>query len=189
MKKIFSFSLLLILGLAASQILPGMLGESYPAFRAGATTFLYVCLSFIMINVGREFEIDKKTLALLCRGLFHRYGYGSRTLAAHRSVLCFRVVAARVLGQWRRLERESVVEPFCRSDFGRHPVHDARGPAAQAKLDVSENSGAGDFRRSGYHPADDTSANPDDRSALAAFRRRGDRLSAVVAGVEETQYV
>ncbi len=145
MKKIFSFSLLLILGLVASQILPGMLGESYPAFRAGATTFLYVCLSFIMINVGREFEIDKKTLALLCRGLFHRYGYGSRTLAAHRSVLCFRVVAARVLGQWRRLERESVVEPFCRSDFGRHPVHDARGPAAQAKLDVSENSGAGDF--------------------------------------------
>lgn len=107
------------------------------------------------------------------------------------SSLCtmFRVVAARVLGQWRRLERESVVEPFCRSDFGRHPVHDARGPAAQAKLDVSENSGAGDFRRSGYHPADDTSANPDDRSALAAFRRRGDRLSAVVAGVEETQYV
>lgn len=60
MKKIFSFSLLLILGLVASQILPGMLGESYPAFRAGATTFLYVCLSFIMINVGREFEIDKK---------------------------------------------------------------------------------------------------------------------------------
>ena len=57
MKKIFSFSLLLILGLVASQILPGMLGESYPAFRAGATTFLYVCLSFIMINVGREFEI------------------------------------------------------------------------------------------------------------------------------------
>ena len=53
MKKIFSFSLLLILGLVASQILPGMLGESYPAFRAGATTFLYVCLSFIMINVGR----------------------------------------------------------------------------------------------------------------------------------------
>ena len=60
MKKIFSFSLLLILGLVASQILPGMLGEGYPAFRAGATTFLYVCLSFIMINVGREFEIDKK---------------------------------------------------------------------------------------------------------------------------------
>ena len=33
MKKIFSFSLLLILGLVASQILPGMLGEGYPAFR------------------------------------------------------------------------------------------------------------------------------------------------------------
>ncbi len=59
MKKVLTFSLLLILGLAASQVLPGFLGERYPAFRNVSTTLLYICLSFIMINVGREFEIDK----------------------------------------------------------------------------------------------------------------------------------
>lgn len=59
MKKVLSFSLLLVLGLVASQVLPAMLGDRYPTFQAGATTFLYICLSFIMINVGREFEIDK----------------------------------------------------------------------------------------------------------------------------------
>lgn len=59
MKKVLAFSLFLILGLAASQILPGLLADGYSTFRSGSNTLLYVCLSFIMINVGREFEIDK----------------------------------------------------------------------------------------------------------------------------------
>ena len=98
MKKIFSFSLLLILGLVASQILPGMLGESYPAFRAGATTFLYVCLSFIMINVGREFEIDKKRwrsyaedyfIAMATeRGAYHQPYLGCSSLCTMFSCCC-----------------------------------------------------------------------------------------------------
>ncbi len=60
MKKVLTFSMLFVLGLVASQVLPGTLGERYPTFQAGATAFLYICLSYIMINVGREFEIDKK---------------------------------------------------------------------------------------------------------------------------------
>lgn len=48
-----------MLGLVASQLLPGVFGTSYPAFKATTDTLLYVCLGFIMINVGREFEIDK----------------------------------------------------------------------------------------------------------------------------------
>lgn len=59
MRKILSFSLFLMLGLVASQLLPGLLGTTFPAFKTGADTLLYVCLAFIMINVGREFEIDK----------------------------------------------------------------------------------------------------------------------------------
>lgn len=59
MKKVLSFSLFLILGLAASQILPDIFGNDYPTFKTISNTFLYVCLAFIMINVGREFEIDK----------------------------------------------------------------------------------------------------------------------------------
>lgn len=59
MRKVLSFSLFLMLGLVASQLLPGALGAAYPGFKATTDTLLYVCLGFIMINVGREFEIDK----------------------------------------------------------------------------------------------------------------------------------
>lgn len=59
MRKVLSFSLFLMLGLVASQLLPGLLGPEYSSFKATTDTLLYVCLGFIMINVGREFEIDK----------------------------------------------------------------------------------------------------------------------------------
>lgn len=59
MRKVLAFSLFLMSGLVASQLLPGLLGDGYTSFKAAADTLLYVCLSFIMINVGREFEIDK----------------------------------------------------------------------------------------------------------------------------------
>lgn len=59
MRKVLSFSLFLMLGLAASQLLPGLMGDTYPSFKAASDTLLYVCLAFIMINVGREFEIDR----------------------------------------------------------------------------------------------------------------------------------
>ena len=59
MKKVLTFSLLLVLGLVASQLLPGLLGADYTSFKMCSDTLLYVCLAFIMINVGREFEIEK----------------------------------------------------------------------------------------------------------------------------------
>lgn len=59
MRKVLSFSLFLMLGLVVSQLLPGVLGASYASFKAGTDTLLYVSLAFIMINVGREFEVDK----------------------------------------------------------------------------------------------------------------------------------
>ncbi len=60
MKKVLSFSLFLLCGLVASQLLPGALGESFDTMKSYALTpMLYICLAFIMINVGREFEIDK----------------------------------------------------------------------------------------------------------------------------------
>lgn len=59
MRKILSFSFFLMLGLVLSQLLPGVMGESYPSLKIYTDTLLYVALAFIMINVGREFEIDK----------------------------------------------------------------------------------------------------------------------------------
>ena len=48
-----------MLGLIASQLLPGLFGANYTSFREVVSSLLYICLSFIMINVGREFELDK----------------------------------------------------------------------------------------------------------------------------------
>lgn len=60
MKKVFLFSLFLIIGLVASQVLPHALGESYNAYKNILSDLMFICLAFIMINVGREFELDKK---------------------------------------------------------------------------------------------------------------------------------
>lgn len=60
MKKVFIFSFFLIVGLVLSQILPQVLTDSYGNFRVVVTYLLSISLSFIMINVGREFELNKK---------------------------------------------------------------------------------------------------------------------------------
>lgn len=60
MRKVFLFSFLLIVGLVLSQIVPHLLGENFVNFKHGTDALLYISLAFIMINVGREFEINKK---------------------------------------------------------------------------------------------------------------------------------
>lgn len=59
MRKVLSFSAFLMVGLFVSQYLPVWTGGNYDAVKAVSDVLLYVCLSFIMINVGREFEVDK----------------------------------------------------------------------------------------------------------------------------------
>lgn len=60
MKKVLSFSIFLMLGLVVSQCLPLLTGEYFTTIRGCSDILLYICLAFIMINVGRDFEIDKK---------------------------------------------------------------------------------------------------------------------------------
>lgn len=67
MKKVLSFSAMLMLGLLLSQLLPGTLGANYETVRSGIEILLGVCLAFIMINVGREFEVDKSNTSLMLR--------------------------------------------------------------------------------------------------------------------------
>ena len=52
MRKVLSFSGFLMLGLVVSQFLPMMAGDGYGAVKSISNVLLYVCLSFIMINVG-----------------------------------------------------------------------------------------------------------------------------------------
>jgi len=60
MRKVYFFSFLLVLGLVLSQILPHLLGGNFGVFKSVTDSMLYISLAFIMINVGREFEINKK---------------------------------------------------------------------------------------------------------------------------------
>lgn len=59
MRKVLSFSAFLMVGLLVSQYLPLWAGGNYDAVKTASNVLLYVCLGFIMINVGREFEVDK----------------------------------------------------------------------------------------------------------------------------------
>ena len=59
MRKVLVFSLFLLTGLAVSQMLPMLIGDAAVTVKSVTDVLLYVCLAFIMINVGREFEIDK----------------------------------------------------------------------------------------------------------------------------------
>jgi Kef-type K+ transport system membrane component KefB len=62
MRKVFLFSILLLFGLIASQWLPAIFGNAY-ATVGDIVRILTMCgLSFIMIRVGYEFDIDKSNL-------------------------------------------------------------------------------------------------------------------------------
>lgn len=62
MKKVLLFSLLLIAGLVGSQIFPGLIGSDYDKVADVIRVLTMIGLSFIMIHVGYEFDIDKNNL-------------------------------------------------------------------------------------------------------------------------------
>lgn len=70
MRKVLSFSAMLMIGLVLSQILPGAIGDTYSEFKHMVEVMLGICLAFIMINVGREFEIDKSNVGIYVKDYF-----------------------------------------------------------------------------------------------------------------------
>jgi hypothetical protein len=62
MKKVLLFSILLVVGLALSQMLPSRLGAAGDGFELVVRILTMVALGFIMIHVGYEFELDRKNL-------------------------------------------------------------------------------------------------------------------------------
>lgn len=63
MRKVLLFSILLLLGLIGSQWLPGQMGSAYADVGGLVRILTMVGLSFIMIRVGYEFNIDKNSLS------------------------------------------------------------------------------------------------------------------------------
>jgi hypothetical protein len=62
MLKVLLFSSLLLFGLLGSQWLPDLVGPTYAAVGDVIRVLTMVGLSFIMIRVGYEFDIDKSNL-------------------------------------------------------------------------------------------------------------------------------
>lgn len=62
MRKVLFYSVLLGIGLVASQFLPGLLGGAADGFAMFVRIVTMAGLAFIMIQVGMEFEIDKSRL-------------------------------------------------------------------------------------------------------------------------------
>lgn len=62
MRKVLFYSVVLFLGLAGSQWLPGVVGSDYARIGDVVRVLTMVGLSFIMIRVGFEFDIDKSNL-------------------------------------------------------------------------------------------------------------------------------
>jgi Kef-type K+ transport system membrane component KefB len=62
MRKVLLFSMLLLLGLLGSQWLPSIAGSMYATAGDVVRIITMTALSFIMIRVGYEFDIDKANL-------------------------------------------------------------------------------------------------------------------------------
>lgn len=62
MKKVLTYSLLLLLGLVLSQLLPGLLGTAAADLAPLVRVLTMIGLAYIMIHVGYEFHIDKSNL-------------------------------------------------------------------------------------------------------------------------------
>jgi Kef-type K+ transport system membrane component KefB len=100
-RSVLLFSILLVGGLAFSQVLPGMLGESNAGFATGIRLLTMVCLSFIMIHVGYEFDIERGRL----RSYAVDYGVAA-TAAAFPWILCalYFVFVMYPPGAWSRFD-------------------------------------------------------------------------------------
>jgi len=62
MRKIFLYSLLLVIGLIGSQLLPEIVGSSDHLVFEIINFLMMITLAYIMIKVGLEFEIDKSKI-------------------------------------------------------------------------------------------------------------------------------
>lgn len=97
MYKVLVYSLLLVLGLVLSQVLPHLIGPAYGHIAHAMKVLTMVALAFIMIHVGFEFDIDK--------GNLKQYGWDyviAFTAASFPWIFCaaYFVIAFQPAGSW-----------------------------------------------------------------------------------------
>ena len=126
MLTVLYFSVLLLLGLLGSQLLPGVVGPAYAAVGDGIRVLTMVGLSFIMIRVGYEFDIDKSNLRQYGWDYAVAFTAASFSLGLRDDVLRLRDAARRRLGNPGRLARDAARGSLRRADLRRRAVLHAR---------------------------------------------------------------
>lgn len=111
MRKVLSFSGFLMLGLVISQFLPMIAGEGYGTVKVLSNILLYVCLSFIMINVGREFVLDKVRWKVM-PGLSYSDGYSCPALVHDCYLLCIRASPPDYWNSWEAWKENLLLSRF-----------------------------------------------------------------------------
>lgn len=135
MKKVLLFSFFLVLGLVVSQMLPAMVGEQYSLVKTISNTFLFICLAFIMINVGREFEIDKTRWKSYTEDYFIAMATAV-SVDIRGFILYVCLASGRFMGKLGRLEGEPVAKPVRRAYLGGYLVYDVGRRRAKSLLGV-----------------------------------------------------
>ncbi|GAB1359471.1 hypothetical protein MASR1M31_12550 [Porphyromonadaceae bacterium] len=125
MRKVLQYS---FSGLLVSQFLPGMVGEKIDSIKAFTNVLLYICLGFIMINVGREFEMDKSKWKSYAEDYFIAMAYSSNAMDYDRPFITFLCYSLQSCGLIGRLgKRISIAKSFCSPYFSRDSFHNAGG--------------------------------------------------------------
>ena len=163
MKKVLLFSFFLVLGLVVSQMLPAMVGEQYSLVKTISNTFLFICLAFIMINVGREFEIDKTRWKSYTEDYFIAMATAAFPWIFVALYYMFVLLPGDLWGSWDAWKENLLLSRFA----------------------APTSAGIGDLRRLGYDPVDDPVANHDDRLALAIGGHYSGCGIALDPGLEE----
>ena len=155
MRKVLSFSLFLMLGLIVSQLLPGTLGAGYAAFKKCSDTLLYVCLGFIMINVGREFEIDKTRWRSYTADYFIAMATAALPWILIVLYYVFVLLPPELWTSGEAWKENLLLSRFAAPTSAGILFTMLAALSLKEKLDLQKDTGAGHLRRSGHHPADD----------------------------------
>ena len=116
-------------------------GSGYGAVKTVANILLYICLGFIMINVGREFEVDKSRWKSYTEDYFIAMATAAMPWLLIALYYVFVLLPPEFWNSW-----EAWKEYLLLSRFAAPTSYYVGCHWAQSKLDVQEDSGTCHFR-------------------------------------------
>lgn len=187
MRKVLSFSAFLVVGLFIAQYLPAWSGSDYGMVKTVSNVLLYICLGFIMINVGREFEVDKSRWQTYAKDYFVAMATAAMPWFLIAIYYIFVLLPPEYWNSWEAWKENLLLSRFAAPTsagilFTMLAAIGLKSSWIYKKIQV-----LAIFDEFGYHPLDDSFANNDDRTSLAVAGNYPYRLSVAFLRLEETE--